>query len=109
LITHQFKRLTLISASLLSITACGVPTMIENTVTLDNGDKITVEIQESDPSKNRPNPIAHMLLLKSTSHITSRKSAFIAAAEVKSGCNVLDDTFTFIGGTASVAAVELDC
>lgn len=94
---------------LLFVSACGVPSMIENTVETKDGSKITVDVIEAKPSTDLTNPVAHMLFLSGQTPPTRRKATFIEAAELKSGCSVLDETFTFVGGALSVAAVELDC
>ena len=105
----NLRFLAVIGASLAVLSACGVPSMIENTIQTSDGSRITVEISEPKLSSGLSNPVAHMLLLRSSSSITSRKSAFIEAAELKSGCSVVEDTFIFSGSINSVAAVELQC
>ena len=92
---------------LLFLSACGAPGMIENTVETSDGSKITVAVKEPNPAKGIHNPVANMQLLFSTGMITRRETAFIEAAELKSGCTVLKDTFAIYGRANGVASVEL--
>jgi hypothetical protein len=95
--------------SLLLLSACGVPAMIENTVELADGHKIHVALSEASPSESKTHLIANMLLMKGIGPVTGRKSAFIEAAELKSGCVAMEETFVFLGAVAAVAVVELEC
>lgn len=104
---HKKFTLGLLAFSLL--TACGVPAMIENTVELADGHKIHVALSEASPSESKTQLIANMLLMKAAGPVTGRKPAFIEAAELKSGCVAIEETFLFVSSGAAVAAVELEC
>ena len=104
------KQLAVTCSSLFFLSACGVPSMIENTVELDSGHKISVAIVQPNLKKGELNPIASMLLIRGwNKRITSSKAAFLEAAEKRSGCKALEDKLMWIGNLYAAAVVELEC
>ena len=104
------KQLAVTCSSLFFLSACGVASMIEDTVELDSGYKISVKIVQPDLKKGELNPIASMLLIRGfNKQITGAKAAFLEAAEERSGCEALEDKLMWIGGTYTAAVVELEC
>ena len=95
--------------SLFLLAACGVPSIIKNTVELPDGQKISVALREASPSESETHLIAEMLVIKVVVPVTGRIPVFIEAAELKSGCVAMEETFVLLGSTATIAAVELEC
>lgn len=98
------KQIAIISLSALLLTSCG----ITNSKVYD-GHRVHVSIQKADAERDRPNPVAGLLLVSSRSPITRYKDILMGAAAQESGCVPMEDTFTFIGSMNVVASVELDC
>ena len=103
------KQLAVTCSSLFFLSACGVPSMFENTVELDSGYKISVAIVQPNLKKGELNPIASMMLIRGWSkRITGNKAAFLEAAEKRSGCKALEDKF-LMSSMYESAVVELEC
>lgn len=105
--SNKTNRLILLISALGVISGCGFADAFE--VEGYPGLIMDVAILPANASQNRPNPVAQMFLVSGGGPVAGRTQKFLKAAEQKSGCKAIDNTFVYLGSVAAVAAVELDC